>query len=63
MLIHQSKGNLDEKILFDKITHHLDLEMRKKLVNSKFRTRIPHSILVHDLFAIKIEILFLKLIM
>ena len=29
LLIYQSKANLDEKILFDKITHHLDLKIRK----------------------------------
>ena len=36
MLIYQSKANLDEKILFGKITHHLDPEIRKMLVNGKF---------------------------
>ena len=36
MLIFQSKDNLDEKILFDKITHHLDPEIRKILVRGKF---------------------------
>ena len=29
LLIYQSKVNLDEKILFDKITHHLDPETSK----------------------------------
>ena len=32
ILIHQSKANLDEKILFGKITHHLDPEIGKMLV-------------------------------
>ena len=27
LLIYRSKANLGEKILFDKITHHLDLEI------------------------------------
>ena len=36
ILIHQSKTNLDEKILFGKIAHHLDAEIRKLQVNSKF---------------------------
>ena len=31
MLIHRSKTNLDEIILFGKITHHLDLEIREML--------------------------------
>ena len=31
LLIYQSKANLDDKILFDKITHHLDLELEKCL--------------------------------
>ena len=55
VLIYQSKAKLDEKVLFGKITHHLD--------PGKFGTRIPHSIVVHDLLAIKIKILFLKLTM
>ena len=29
MLIYQSKANLDEKILFGEITHHLDSEIGK----------------------------------
>ena len=29
LLIYQSKANLDENVLFDKIIHHLDLEIRK----------------------------------
>ena len=36
MLFYQSKANLDEKILFCKITHHLDPEVRKMLVKSMF---------------------------
>ena len=41
MLIYQSKVNLDVKILFDNIIHHIDLEMRKGFMG----TKIPHSIL------------------
>ena len=33
MFMHQSKANLDEKILFVKITHQLDPEIRKMLAN------------------------------
>ena len=38
MLIHQSnlKASLDEKILCGKISHQLDPEVRKMLVNGKF---------------------------
>ena len=36
MLIYQSKANLDEKNLFRKIAHHLDLEIRKMLVRGMF---------------------------
>ena len=34
--LYQSKANLNEKNLFGKITHHLDPEIRKMLVNGKF---------------------------
>ena len=36
MLIFQSKASLDEKVLFGKITHHLDPEIRKVLVRIMF---------------------------
>ena len=36
MFLFQSKANLDEKIFSGKITHHLDAEIRKKLVRGKF---------------------------
>ena len=36
MVINQSKANLDEKILFGKITHHLDPEIRKMQVRGMF---------------------------
>ena len=61
MLIYQSKAKLEEKILFSKVTHHLDPEIRKMQVTGMFGTWIPHSILVYDLLAIKIKILFPKL--
>ena len=32
MLSFQSKANLDKKMLFAKITHHFDLEIRKTLI-------------------------------
>ena len=37
MFIYQSKANLDEKSLFGKISHQSDPEIRKMLVNGKFR--------------------------
>ena len=30
-----SKANLDQKILFGKVTHHLDSEIRKTLADGK----------------------------
>ena len=42
LLIYQSKAKLNEKILFDKITHHLDLEIRKMLVRSLYGNLIFH---------------------
>ena len=36
MLTYQSKTNLDEKIIFGKITHHLDPEIRKMLEGACF---------------------------
>ena len=64
MLIYQSKGNLDEKNLFGKITHHLDPEIRKMQVNGIYgnKNSIFHF-LVHDLLSIEIRILHLKLAM
>ena len=41
MLIYQSKANLDQKILFGKITHHLDPEIWKMLINGKFGNEDP----------------------
>ena len=39
MLIHYSKTELDEKVLFGKSTHHLDPEIRKILVRGMFRNK------------------------
>ena len=36
MLIFLSKANLDEKILFGKVIHHLKLDIRKMLVKGMF---------------------------
>ena len=36
MLTYQSKPNSDEKILFGKITHHLEPEISKMLVRGMF---------------------------
>ena len=63
MLTYQAKANLDENILFGKIIHHLDLEIRKMLERACLGTRIPHSILVNNLLTIEIKILFLTLTM
>ena len=41
-LFYLSKANLDEKILFDKITHHLDLKIRKMPVRGLYLNRIFH---------------------
>ena len=36
MLIYQSKANLDEEILFGRITRHSDPEIWKMLIKGKF---------------------------
>ena len=54
--------NWDEEILFGKITHHLEPENWKMIVNGKFGNE-DSTILAHDLLAIRIKILFLKLTM
>ena len=61
MLIYHSKADLDEKILFSKITHQLDSGIRTLLLRACFGTKIQRSILVHNLHAICIDILFLNL--
>ena len=58
MLIYLSKADLDEKILFGKITHHLDLEIRKMLLKG---FRIPFWSMIYMLSNLKV--LFLKLTM
>ena len=58
MLIYQSKANLDGKFLFGKFNRHLDFG--KCWETASLGTRIPNSILVHDLLAIETKILFLK---
>ena len=63
MLNFQSNASLDKRIVFGKINHCSDLEIRKMLVKACFGTKIPYSILVHDLRAIEIKILSLKMTM
>ena len=63
MVIYQSKVNLDEKILFGSIPHLTDPKIRKMLEKGMLGTKIPHSILVHDLPSIEIGIHHLKLAM
>ena len=41
MLIYYSKANLDEKISQGKITHHLEPEIWKMLVNGKIGNEGP----------------------
>ena len=55
MVISHSMANLGEKILLGKITHHLDLEIKKMMVRTYLGTRIQHSILVHNLLANEIK--------
>ena len=57
LLIYQSKANVNKKILFDRITHHLDSEIRKNACKGFiWESNIPRSILVHDLCAIEVHI-------
>ena len=42
LLIYQPRANLDEKILFGKITHLKDLEIRKMRVKSLYGNREFH---------------------
>ena len=56
MLIYQSKANLDVKILFGNITRLIASEIRRMLDRVCLGTKIPHSILVHDLLAIEIKL-------
>ena len=63
VFIYQSKANLDEKILFGKIAHHLGPEIRKMQVNSRFGNQDSTFHLVHHLLAIEIKVLFMKLTM
>ena len=61
VLIYQSKGDLHEKILFDKVARHLEPEIRKCLKGACLGTKIPNTILVHNLLTIEVKVLFLKL--
>ena len=64
ILFFQSKAYLDEKILFGKISHHLDPEIRKLLVRRMFGngTTIFHPGPIIYLL-LKFKILSLKLTM
>ena len=42
LLIHQSKANLDEKLLLDEIAHLLNIEIRKVPVRGLYGNRIFH---------------------
>ena len=41
MLIYHSNANLDEKVLFGKITNHLDPYIRKMLAKGRFGKKNP----------------------
>ena len=60
MFISQ-KTNLNVTISFSKITYHFETEIRKMLLRSLYGKRVLPLIMVHDLLAIEIESLFLKL--
>ena len=60
MLIYQSKVNLDEKILFDKFTHHVDPEVGKMLVRGMLGQKNSTFHSGQLLLAIKIKFLSLK---
>ena len=49
-----SKANLNEKILFRKISHHLDPEIRTMLVSGMMGNGIQHYISVDSILAIEI---------
>ena len=54
MLIYQSKANADEKVLFGKITHILDPEIRKMLETEVLERGFHIPFLVRDLLDIEI---------
>ena len=57
MLIYQSKANLDEKILFGKLTHHLRSNNQKNPCKGfAWESKIPRSILVFDLCSIEVYV-------
>ena len=53
MFIYQLNANFNEKISFSEITHHLDLEIRKMMVQGMFGNK--DSNLVHDLLAMLLK--------
>ena len=64
MLTYKSKAKFDDKILFDKITHHLDFEVRKVLVTGKghvWERRFHISLCSMIYLLLKFKILFGKL--
>ena len=63
IIIYHSKANLDEGILSGKITRIQTQKLGKCWKGPCLGIRIPHSILVHNLHAIDVKILTLKLTM
>ena len=61
MPIYQSKNNFDEEVLFGKIAHHLDSEVRKMLLSGMSGNKASIFHLVSNLLVIEIKILFLTL--
>ena len=52
MPIYQLKANLVQNMLFGKITHHVDPEMRKKLGRGFFRNygqQVVHALVATDI--------------
>ena len=51
ILIYQSKANFDEKILFDKMIHHLDPEIREMPVRGLYGNpefRVPCWSMIYE---------------
>ena len=55
-------GQQRSEIIFGKITDPLDSKIRKMLVRDLYGNEIGSSVLAHDIFAIEIQIRFLKLV-
>ena len=61
MCRHRVNAVINVKILFGKITHFTDREIRKKMIRDLYENENFGSILVQDLLTIGIQIQFLHL--